>query len=133
MILFRDRFLPNLSSPLPDPEYLRRWPDGESVGTTVMASAPEPQMRACLAVLYYAAIEARLLGNEGAEVGLAANRSAQLADLMDAIHNIPRLLLTWEDCDESLLLGMLKDYDRSWSPIMNLGQLYDEVVAQAAG
>jgi hypothetical protein len=35
----------------------------------------------------------------------------ELAELMDAVHNIPHLIGDWERCDESLLRGMLQDYD----------------------
>lgn len=90
-------------------------------------------MRACLEVLYRAAIEARLLGYEGAEAGLSANRSSQLADLMDAIHNIPHLLARWQPSGEALLVGMLRDYDRKWSPIANLADVYEEVLGEGAG
>jgi len=90
-------------------------------------------MRACLAVLSRAAIEARMLGYEGAEAGLSARRSAQLADLMDAIHNIPELLARWEECNEALLVGMLRDYDLRWSPLANLAEVYTNLRPEDAG
>jgi hypothetical protein len=95
--------------------------------------APESPMRACLAVLGRAAVAGRLLGYEGSQAGLSAERSAQLADLMDAIHNIPGLVGRWEDCDESLLVGMLRDYDRKWAPSITLSDVYARVRAGEAG
>ena len=84
-------------------EYTRR--------TANLTFAPELQMRACLAVLARATVAGRMLGYEGASAGLSANKSAQLVDLMDAVHNIPDLAGRWEDCNEALLVGMLQDYD----------------------
>src|SRR5206468_3224473 len=82
--------------------------------------APEPQIKACLAVMCRAALAGRLLGYEGSKTGLSPERSAQLADLMDAVHNIPDLMTRWGECDEVLLVAMLKDYDRRWSPAITL-------------
>ena len=79
-----------------------------------MSLALPPQLAACLEVLYAAAVEARLLGYEGHERGLTSRQADQLADLMDAIHNIPHQLCDWERCDESLLRAMLHDYDVRW-------------------
>ncbi|MCY2983493.1 MAG: hypothetical protein NTY15_07615 [Planctomycetota bacterium] len=39
----------------------------------------------------------------------------ELADLMDAVHNIPGLLQKWESCDQELLLAMLEDFERKWA------------------
>lgn len=91
-----------------------------------MSLPPEPSMRACLAVLTSAAVAGRLLGYEGSQAGLSAVRSAQLADLMDAVHNIPDLVMRWEDCDESLLVAMLTGYDRKWSPSISLTDVYEQ-------
>ena len=65
--------------------------------------APEPYLSACLEVLYRAAIYTRNHAEPEAVV-----------DVMDAVHNIPHLIQSWESCDESLLRGMLKDCDRKW-------------------
>ena len=54
-----------------------------------MAIAPEPQLSACLRVIYMASLDARVAGWSG---DVNAER---LADLMDAIHNIPSLILNW--------------------------------------
>jgi hypothetical protein len=79
-----------------------------------MSLAPEPYLSACLRVLYVAALEARLIGYAGAKSGLSADESQRLADLADATHNIPDLLRRWEEVNESLLRGMLADFDRRW-------------------
>ncbi len=73
-----------------------------------MAIAPEPQLRACLRVIYMASLDARVAG-WGGDVN-----AERLADLMDAIHNIPGLILNWENCDEDLLKSMLLDYEQKW-------------------
>lgn len=93
-----------------------------------MSVAPAPQLAACLEVLYRSAIEARMLGYEGHEHGLSAAKSDQLAALMDAVHNIPHLIAAWERCDESLLRGMLGDYDSRWGG--GLLATYERVVAE---
>jgi hypothetical protein len=76
--------------------------------------APEPYLSACLEVLYRAAIHARVIGWSGEKEGLSADQSAQVADLMDAIHNIPHLLQRWEQCDEGLLRLFLETFDAKW-------------------
>ena len=55
-----------------------------------------------------------MLGYEGEARGLPADRCRLLADLMDAVHNIPELLTRWPSCNEPLLLGMLEDFDAKW-------------------
>ena len=73
-----------------------------------MAIAPDPQLRACLRVVYMASIDARMAGWSG---DVNAER---LADLMDAIHNIPHLIQNWDQCNEDLLKSNLLDYERKW-------------------
>ena len=68
---------------------------------------PSPYLSACLEVLYRAALTARVIGWSGEKDGLNAQQSAQIADLMDAIHNIQHLLQRWEQCDEGLLRSFL--------------------------
>jgi len=79
-----------------------------------MALAPEPHLSACLEVLRRATIDARLIAYEGHDVGLNAKQSDCLADLMDAVHNIPDLVRRWEDCDERLLRSSLEAFDEKW-------------------
>jgi hypothetical protein len=76
-----------------------------------MALPNDSALAACLAVLSRACISARMLGWAGEENGLARECAAELAHLMDAVHNIPYLLQNWERCDEQLLRGMLGDFD----------------------
>ena len=94
-----------------------------------MSFPPEDRMRAALAVLQRAILAARMLGYEGSFHGLSTEKSAQLADLMDAVHNIPYLLTTWERCDESLLVSMLKTYDEKWGAA--LANEYARVLASS--
>ena len=79
-----------------------------------MALAPEPYLSACLRVLYVATLEARLIGYGGHERGLSPDDSDRLADLADAVHNLPDLVRRWEEVDERILRGMLEDYDKKW-------------------
>lgn len=90
-----------------------------------MAAAPEPFLSACMVVLHRLAITCRMWGWSG-EVS-----PEHLADLMDAIHNVPELVQHWERCDLELLRGMLGDYERKW---LNRGglallQIFDGIVA----
>ena len=93
--------------------------------------ADERSMKAGLAVLARATVLARMMGYEGSSGGLPAMQSAQLADLMDAVHNIPDLLGRWDDCDETLLVSMLKDYDEKWGK--SLADVYERVRSGEAG
>lgn len=77
-----------------------------------MPRAPEPYFSACLEVLYFATLIARNLGWAG-EQGLAVqpDKFRQLAVLMDAVHNLPVYVGSWECCDEQLLRAGLARYD----------------------
>ncbi|HSQ00298.1 MAG TPA: hypothetical protein VL049_24020 [Candidatus Dormibacteraeota bacterium] len=97
-----------------------------------MDLAPEPNLKGCLAVLHHAAIQGRMLGLAGERDGLSRDRSKQLADLMDAVHNIPDLVQRWDACDEGLLRSMLKTYDDKWRPSASLLEAYDRAVSGAA-
>jgi hypothetical protein len=79
-----------------------------------MSTAPEPYLSACLRVVYSATVEARALAWDGQQSNLTESQIRRLADLMDAVHNIPLLITRWGQCDESLLRGMLRDYDDKW-------------------
>ncbi len=93
-----------------------------------MALAPAPQLAAVFQVLYQATLLARMMGWHGSETGLTSAQADQLADLMDAVHNLPGLAQSWERCDEALLRGMLRDYDTRWQA--GLLTIYDETVAK---
>lgn len=89
-----------------------------------MAIAPEREFRACMRVIYMATLDARAAGWQS-EVN-----PERLADLMDAIHNIPSLVQNWENCDQNLLKGMLLDYEQNWKadgPCLRT--IYDQALA----
>jgi hypothetical protein len=71
--------------------------------------APEPYLSACLAVLRESIVFCRARGwNNDLS-------SEHLADLMDAIHNIPELIRNWERCDIELLRNSyLLAYEAKW-------------------
>src|SRR5262245_27533843 len=94
----------------------------------IMGIAPPPQLAACLEVIYRATLSARILGYEGHEHGLTPRDADHLAELMDAIHNIPYLIANWERCNESLLRGMLQHYDSRWTA--SLLETYDSKLAE---
>ena len=90
--------------------------------------APDAELAACLRVLYRAAIDARVLGWKGEREGLTREESKRLADLMDAVHNIPELAANWERCNEELLRDMLGDHDARHGG--GLLAEYDRIVAE---
>ncbi len=47
---------------------------------------------------------------------------------MDAVHNIPHLLADWDRCDQSVLRGMLDDYDKRWAG--DLLDVYDRKIVE---
>jgi hypothetical protein len=57
-----------------------------------------------------------------------------LADLMDAIHNIPALVRQWELCDVEWLRADLMAYQRKWGGRGGLALcgIFDDVVTSAA-
>ena len=92
-----------------------------------MAMPPQNKTKACLEVMRYAILQARQWGWQG---DVPAER---LADLMDAIHNIPALLVNWESCNEETLKKFLADYDRKWcdSDDIRLLPIYERAVAES--
>ena len=89
-----------------------------------MSVAPEPFLTGYLSVLRNAILMARNWA--GADV-----RNEKLADLMDAVHNIPELLNRWEECDEPSLRSALEHYDARWAASdreMSLCRLLDDAV-----
>ena len=91
-----------------------------------MSVAPEPYFSACMAVLYRATLTARMWG-------WSSHVSPEhLADLMDAIHNIPDLVQNWEKCDpERLRTVYLLPYEQKWAGQGGLAlcQIFDQVIA----
>jgi hypothetical protein len=81
-----------------------------------------------MAVLYRASIACRMWGWSG-EVS-----AEHLADLMDAIHNIPDLVRDWERCDvEFLRRSFLLVYQQKWAGRGGLAlcDIFDGVIAEA--
>ena len=96
-----------------------------------MSLAPEPYLTACLSVLTSACINARLRGWSGEGSGLTARQSEEIADLMDAVHNIPYLIQRWEDCDEVRLRNFLEAFDEKWQG--GLLAAYEDGLTRAGG
>jgi|SRR6187397_93405 len=85
--------------------------------------APEPQLTALLEVIYRASLRARDLGYGGKNLPVERRGPAllEVADLMDAIHNIPLYLSTYEDWDEQHFRNaFLAGYDQKWSATSGL-------------
>ena len=55
--------------------------------------APEPYLSACLQVLRYSILYCRF------RAWSSECSADHIADLMDAVHNIPDLIVKWEHCD----------------------------------
>jgi hypothetical protein len=93
--------------------------------------APEPYLSACLTVLQRSLLACRMWGWAGQTAAEHPVSPAHLADLMDALHNIPELLRDWERCDVELLRGMLGDYELKWRDHGGLAllQVFDGIVA----
>ena len=80
-----------------------------------MSLAPEPYLSAYLKVLQTAILVARRMAWEGQYHGeIPVEEIDRLADLMDAVHNIPDLLTRWEECDEPRLREFLEMWDEKW-------------------
>jgi hypothetical protein len=73
-----------------------------------MAIAPERELQACMRVIRFAVLDAR------AAAWQSEVNAERLADLMDAIHNIPGLILHWDACDQDVLKRKLLAFERKW-------------------
>ena len=84
--------------------------------------APEPQLTALLEVIYRASIRARDLGYGGKTLPEDCRGTAllEVSDLMDAIHNIPLYLTSYEDWDIPLFQSGCLAYDQKWSATSGL-------------
>jgi hypothetical protein len=82
-----------------------------------------------------AILHARMLGWGFPSAGSSDNvQYEQIADLMDAIHNLPGLMQNWDQCDQNWLRETLKAYDDKRGP--DGGQLlrtYDLAVSGTPG
>lgn len=98
-----------------------------------MNPIPDSKLRACLAVLRSACLHARLLGYEGQATGLTPDRAELLAELMDAVHNLPELVARWPSCNERLLRDMLSAFDAKWSDAgIGLLATYDQQATEGS-
>ena len=87
--------------------------------------APEPYLSACMTVVYRALLHARVMGLSGTV------DAAHIADLMDAVHNIPGLVQKWDRCDIGLMRAYLKSYEEKWAKRGGLAlcEIFDQQVA----
>jgi hypothetical protein len=88
--------------------------------------APEPYLSACMTVVYRALLHARLMGFSGTV------DAAHIADLMDAVHNIPDLVQKWDRCDIELIRTYLKTYEEKWAARGGLAlcEIFDQKVVR---
>jgi hypothetical protein len=80
-----------------------------------------------MSVVYGAVLRARRMGWSG-EV-----QADHLADLMDAIHNIPELVQNWERCDiEFMRESFFRAYDRKWAAVsgFSMCKTFDSAVSK---
>jgi len=89
-------------------------------------------VKACLAVLYAATIEARAMGWHGSKHGLSTEEGERLAKLMDAVHNLPQLLALGKPVDASRLRASLVAYDEEYGYVsrVRMVEAYDRAVAE---
>jgi hypothetical protein len=92
-----------------------------------MSVAPEPYRTACLEVLHLAVVKARMIAFED------DFEREQLRDLMDAVHNIPRWLNDWQNCEQDELRWSLAHYDERWAfkGCPKLSTIYDEAIERS--
>ncbi len=88
----------------------------------------EAELNACLEVMRDAFLQARAWGwnkNVPAE---------QLADLMDAMHNIPNYIQNWDDFGVYAIKESLQMYDQKWLQSADgtdsLAHIYDRVLSK---
>ncbi|HBN77133.1 MAG TPA: hypothetical protein DD473_15220 [Planctomycetaceae bacterium] len=88
----------------------------------------EKHLNACLEVMRDAILQARVWGWSG-DVP-----AEQLADLMDAMHNIPTYIQHWDDVGDEGVKNDLKRYDDKWpksvDSVIGLVELYDHVLSK---
>jgi hypothetical protein len=108
---------------------------GDRVMEDAMEFAPEPFRSACLAVMYRAILEARALGwkmMSGGDAAASVN-AEQIADVMDAVHNLPGLMRNWDHSRQEWLRRTLHDYDAKWGAEgAHLLWTYDNAISEAS-
>ena len=87
-----------------------------------MSKPTRQELNGLLGVVYRVIIEARILGWEGenGNIGIKPKECKYLADMMDAIHNIPLAINEEQHYDNDFLLLLLKGFDEKWANKENL-------------
>jgi hypothetical protein len=67
------------------------------------------ELKACLELIRMAILDARVWGWQG-DVP-----AEQVADLMDAVHNIPSIIENWSNDSPMEILREIESYDKKWS------------------
>ena len=87
-----------------------------------MATAPEPFFSAGMHVLYWTFLKARMWGWSGSV------NPAMLADLMDAVHNLPHMIADWTDETDNRLRRELSSFDERWPEMAFLMSCYENAL-----
>ena len=74
-----------------------------------MALPPDDELKACLEVIRMAVLVSRVWGWQ------KQIDAEQLADLMDAIHNIPNINQHWTRDSSLEILREIESYDNKWT------------------
>ncbi len=91
-----------------------------------MTTVPEREFHACMCVLTDAILRARAWAWQDQVP------TEQLADLMDAVHNIPTLLENWESCDQDSFMAELNHFQQKWASSggLALHSIYEQALAR---
>ena len=74
-----------------------------------MELPPDDELKACLEVIRMAVLESRVWGWQN------KIEAEQLADLMDAVHNIPSIIQHWTSDSSLEILREIESYDNKWA------------------
>ncbi len=100
-----------------------------------MPNEIEARRQSCLNLLYLATTHVRSLawsGSGSIRTRLSRSHQEQIADLMNAVHNLPLLLINLDKLDEARLREDLQKYDEKWSGVYPL-KLLDSYEKGLAG
>ena len=91
-----------------------------------MKTVPEREFHACMCVLTEAILRARAWAWQNQVP------AEQLADLMDAVHNIPAFLENWESCDQDFFMASLNHFQQKWASSggLALHSIYEQALAR---
>ena len=98
---------------------------------------PDDVMNALFHLIYKAILDARIAAWSAIkEPTVEAKDTAleRIADLMDAIHNIPTFMNRWENWDDKMFRTILQCHDEKWDlePGAGLEGVYDSVLNEEA-